>query len=192
MLLVGRQEGHPTCKKIWGDGGGRHWLVRMEWLPAGWSVCLPPLIFPCTIKSRSSLLAPAHPGGPGRRAVKRLWWCGGDWLIELRFYIPLDTKPVISETFFPASQLDHSTVETKPKTTKQTCSSVAKDAMIQYKHKQLKRGLVILYSVWPRNRMALFLQLQGLYGAIVSCSFYSKGSVWGPGPTQSNPAPLIY
>jgi len=33
---------------------------------------LPLLIFPCTIKSRSSLLAPAHPGGPGKRAVKRL------------------------------------------------------------------------------------------------------------------------
>jgi len=59
MLLVGRQEGHPACKK-WGDGRGGHWLVRMEWRPAGWSVCLPLLIFPCTIKSRSSLLAPAH------------------------------------------------------------------------------------------------------------------------------------
>ena len=31
MLLVGRQEGHPACKKIWGDGGGGHWLVQMEW-----------------------------------------------------------------------------------------------------------------------------------------------------------------
>jgi len=31
---------------------------------------------PCTIKSRSSLLAPAHPVGPRKRAVKRLWWCG--------------------------------------------------------------------------------------------------------------------
>jgi len=41
VLLVGRQEGHPACKKIWGDGGGEHWLVRMEWRPAGWSVCLP-------------------------------------------------------------------------------------------------------------------------------------------------------
>jgi len=30
---------------------------------------------PCTIKSRSSLLAPAHPGGPGKTAVRRLW-CG--------------------------------------------------------------------------------------------------------------------
>jgi len=54
------------------DGGGGHWLVRIEWCPAEWSVCLPLLIIPCTIKSRSSLLAPAHPGGPGKRAVKRL------------------------------------------------------------------------------------------------------------------------
>ena len=75
-LLVGRQEGHPARKIIWGDGGGGHWLVWMEWRPAGWSVLLPLLISPCTIKSRSSLLAPAHPGGPGKRAVKRLW-CGG-------------------------------------------------------------------------------------------------------------------
>jgi len=37
----------------------------MEWHPDGWSVCLPLLIFPCTIKSRSSFLAPAHLSGPG-------------------------------------------------------------------------------------------------------------------------------
>jgi len=80
-LLVGQQEGHPVCKK-WGDSGDGHWLVRMEWCPAGWSVCLPLLIFPCTIKSRSSLLAPAHPGGPGKRAVKRLW-CGGGNLVKI-------------------------------------------------------------------------------------------------------------
>jgi len=72
-LLVGRQEGHPAYKK-WGYGGGGHWLVRMEWRPAGWSVFLPLLIFSCTIKSRSSLLAQALPGGPGKRAVKWLWW----------------------------------------------------------------------------------------------------------------------
>jgi len=60
-----------------GDGGGGHCLVRMEWRPAGWSLCLPLLIFPCTIKFRSSLLVPAHPDGPGWRAVKRLWTCGG-------------------------------------------------------------------------------------------------------------------
>jgi len=57
-----------------GDGGGGRWLVWMERHPAGWSVCLPLLISPCTMKSRSSLLAPTHPGGPGKRAVKRLWW----------------------------------------------------------------------------------------------------------------------
>jgi len=37
-------------------------------------VCLPLLISPCTAKSRSFLLAPAHRGGPGKRAVKRLWY----------------------------------------------------------------------------------------------------------------------
>jgi len=58
-----------------GDGGGGHWLVQMEWRPAGWSVCLPLLISTCTIKSRSSLLAPAHMGGPGKMAVKRLCVC---------------------------------------------------------------------------------------------------------------------
>ena len=69
MLLIGWQEGQPACKKYGEDGGGRHWLVRMERRPAGWSVCLPLVIFPCTIKSRSSLLAPTHPSGPGKRAV---------------------------------------------------------------------------------------------------------------------------
>ena len=29
-------------------------------------------VFPCTIKSRRFLPTPAHPGGPGKRAVKRL------------------------------------------------------------------------------------------------------------------------
>jgi len=72
--LVGRQEGYPACKKlyIWGDGGGGHWLVWMQWRSVGWSACLPLLVFHCTIKSRSSLLATAHLSGPGKRAVKRL------------------------------------------------------------------------------------------------------------------------
>ena len=52
-LLVGWQEGHPACRK-WGDGGGGHCLVRMEWRPAGWSVCLPVLIFPCIIVQKFS------------------------------------------------------------------------------------------------------------------------------------------
>ena len=65
-------------KGIWlvKNMGGWWRSVPMEWRPAELSVCLPLLIFPCIIKSRSSLLAPAHLGGPGKRAVKRLW-CGG-------------------------------------------------------------------------------------------------------------------
>ena len=74
-VLVERQERHPARKKYGGNGGGGRWLVQMEWRPAGWSVCLPLLISLCTIKSRSSLLAPAHLGGPGRKAVKRLCVC---------------------------------------------------------------------------------------------------------------------
>jgi len=59
----------------WGDGGSGHWLVRMEWCPAGWSMCLRLLIFPCTIKSRSSVLALAHPGCPGKWVIKQLCVC---------------------------------------------------------------------------------------------------------------------
>jgi len=31
----------------------------------------------------SSLLAPAHPGGPGKRAVKWLWCGGGAWHVSV-------------------------------------------------------------------------------------------------------------
>jgi len=68
--------------KKYGDGGGGHWLVWMQWRPAGWSVCLLLLIFPCIIKSRISLLAPAHSDGLAKRAVKWLWWCGGYSLVK--------------------------------------------------------------------------------------------------------------
>ena len=44
--------------------------------PSGWSVFLPLLIFPCSLKSRSSLLAPAHRVVPEKGPLKRLWWCG--------------------------------------------------------------------------------------------------------------------
>jgi len=70
-LLVGRQERHLACKKQWG-------MVEVSTGWSGWSGtqpdgrCLPLLIFPCTIKSRSFLLTPAHPGGPGKRTEK--WW----------------------------------------------------------------------------------------------------------------------
>jgi len=71
---LGGRKGIRPVKK-WRDFGGGHWLVQMEWHPAGWLACLPLLIFPCTIKSRSSVLAPAHPGGPSKRAIKCLCVC---------------------------------------------------------------------------------------------------------------------
>jgi len=97
---------HPACKK-WGDGGGGHWLVRMEWRPAGWSVCLPVLIFPCTIKSRNSLLAPAHPDGRGKRAVKWLW-CGISFGNELLCMAVWHCSPSTSTDVFGLSVTEHS------------------------------------------------------------------------------------
>jgi len=88
---------------MWGDGGGGHWLVRMEWRPARWSVCLPLLIFPRTMKSRSSLLAPAHPDGLRKRAVKRLWWWWfGDTHTQpfYNFFWDYLGEPLPEETFF--------------------------------------------------------------------------------------------
>jgi len=62
---LGGRKGIRPVKKL--DGAGGHWLVQMEWRPAGCSVCLPLLNLPCIMKFRSSLLA--HPGSPGKRAV---------------------------------------------------------------------------------------------------------------------------
>ena len=72
-LLVGRQEGHPACKKT-------------EWWGAGVVICLKrgadlhtaqqmplPLTVSCfsRIQVGFTFLVPAHPGSPGQRAVKR-------------------------------------------------------------------------------------------------------------------------
>jgi len=85
-LLVGRQKGHPACKKIW-EGWWRWALVSPDGVAPSRMVGV--LIFPCTIKSRSSLLAPAHPGGPSKRAIKWLW-CGVVVII-CRFHYPAPT-----------------------------------------------------------------------------------------------------
>jgi len=87
--LVGRQEGHPACKK-WADGGGGHCLVRMEWRPAGWSVCLPLLIFPCNPKSEVLFWHWLTQVVPEKGALKRLWWCQ-----LLRVLILDNTTPVL-------------------------------------------------------------------------------------------------
>ena len=76
-LLVGRQEGHPACKKT-------------EWWGAGVVICLEqgadfhmaqlmplPLTVSCSSKIQIgfTFLVPAHPGSPGERAVKRVCVC---------------------------------------------------------------------------------------------------------------------
>ena len=76
-LLVGRQEGHPACKKL-------------EWWGAGVVICLErgadlhtaqliplPLTVSCFSKIQIgfTFLVPAYPGGPGKRAVKRVCVC---------------------------------------------------------------------------------------------------------------------
>ena len=76
-LLVGRQEGHPACKKT-------------EWWGAGVVICLErradlhmaqPMPLPLTLSCFSKIqigftfLVPAHLGNPGKRAVKRVCVC---------------------------------------------------------------------------------------------------------------------
>ena len=76
---VGWAAGRATgLKKIWGHGGGRHWLVRMEWHPSRWSVCLPVLIFPCTIKCGARRVLFGSPGWSRKKGCKTVVvWCGG-------------------------------------------------------------------------------------------------------------------
>jgi len=77
MLLVGRQEGHPACKKL-------------EWWGAGMVICLErgadlhmaqlmPLLLTDSCFSKIQIgftfLVLAHPGSPGKRAVKRVCVC---------------------------------------------------------------------------------------------------------------------
>jgi len=84
-LLVGRQEGHPACKKT-------------EWWGAGVVVCLDrgadlhmaqlmplPLTVSCFSKIQNgfTFLVPAHPGGPRQRAIKRVCVCNDDLVARM-------------------------------------------------------------------------------------------------------------
>ena len=69
-LLVGRQEGHPACKKL--SGGVLVWLsVWSEVQTCGFHCHSLSL---ASVKSRLvfTFLVPAHPGSPGQRAVERV------------------------------------------------------------------------------------------------------------------------
>jgi len=74
-LLVGRQEGHPACKELeWWDTGKVICLERGADLRMAQLMPLP-LTVSCVSKIQIgfAFLAPAHPGSPGKRAVK--WVC---------------------------------------------------------------------------------------------------------------------
>ena len=73
-LLVGRQEGHPACKKL--SVGGAGMVICLEQGADLHTALLMPL--PLTVSCSSKIqigftfLVPAHPGSPGQRAVKRV------------------------------------------------------------------------------------------------------------------------
>jgi len=76
-LLVGRQEGHPACKKMVGCWHG----ICLE---QGADLLMAQLIpLPLTVSCSSKIqigftfLVPAHLGSPRKRAVKRVCVCSG-------------------------------------------------------------------------------------------------------------------
>jgi len=78
-LLVGRQEGHPACKKL--SGGVLAWL-SVFCLERGTDLHMAQLIpLPLTVSCFSKIqigftfLVPAYPDSPGKMAVKRVYVC---------------------------------------------------------------------------------------------------------------------
>jgi len=76
MLLVGRQEGHPACKKLSGGAGMIICLERCADLHMAQLMPLP-LNVSCSNKIQIgfTFLVPAHPGSPGTKAVKSVCVC---------------------------------------------------------------------------------------------------------------------
>ena len=73
-LLVGRQEGHPACKKTeWWGAGMVVCLVRGADLHMVQRVPLPLTVScSCKIQIGFTFLVLAHLGSPGQRAIKRM------------------------------------------------------------------------------------------------------------------------
>jgi len=75
-LFVGRQEGHPTCKKL--SGRVLAWLSVWSKVLTHMAQLMPlPLTVSCSSKIRTgfTFLVPAHPGSLGQGAVKRVLVC---------------------------------------------------------------------------------------------------------------------
>jgi len=59
-----------------GGGGGGHWLVRMEWCPAGWSVCAS-VNLPLHYKVHKFSSGTGSPGWSWKKGCKTVVvWCG--------------------------------------------------------------------------------------------------------------------
>ena len=73
-LLVGRQEGHPDCKKL--SCGLLAWLSMWSEVQTciwpSWCHCHSPSLAPVKSRLAFTFLVPAHLGTPGKRAVKRV------------------------------------------------------------------------------------------------------------------------
>jgi len=75
-LLVGRQEGHPSCKKL--SSEVLAWLSLWSEVQTCMAQLMPlPLTVSCSSKIQIgfTFLVPAHLGSPGQRAVKRVCVC---------------------------------------------------------------------------------------------------------------------
>jgi len=73
----------------------------------------------------------------------------------LRFYVPLNKKQVISETFSkPISWLRMEKINLTQQ--KHTFTNQKKRTTTQNKHKKLKPGLVTFYDIQPGNGEGLF------------------------------------
>ena len=75
MLLAGRQEGHPACKKLeWSGAGVLISLERDEDLHMTQLMSITVSCF-SKIQIGFTFLVLAHPGSPRKRAVKRVCVC---------------------------------------------------------------------------------------------------------------------
>ena len=113
-LLVGRQEGHPACKKL--SGWVLAWLSVWSEVHTAQLMPLPLTVSCCSkIQIGFTFLVLAHLGSPGKRAVKRVcvggglpFWCRLNQVVLERR--PLNGCPVqcrcnSGEVSFPHSRL---------------------------------------------------------------------------------------
>ena len=99
-LLIGRQEGHPACKKTeWWGAGVVICLERGADLHMAQLMPVPPTVS-CSSKIQIgfTFLVPAYLGSPGKRAVKRVCVCE-----SLTNFFNLKVKVKVAHTRLPST-----------------------------------------------------------------------------------------